>query len=322
MQSLTAVLSANRTVTIAVMAAIVLVTLAVIFRARLFGARLNMGGSGRARQPRLGVVDAFDLDRQRQLVLIRRDNVEHLVMIGGPNDLLIEPAIVRAAPVQGREKDGVAVTPPVIPVATPSPASVPEPQVMPAPAPAKAPEPVQDAVPPRPEPAPQPPVATPRPGPAPVRASSAPPFRQPGATPATPRPLTTARTPIGSLPPRPTPVIPRPSPLSRVTSAAATRRDEAGAESGAATASETPSSLAPTEPGPAAPPEAAVPAAASPVGDVAPPVPEVATATPPTDPQPAPPRAAPPNIPATLDTLESLEEEMAKLLGRSVGDKG
>jgi len=35
-------------------------------------------------------VDAFDLDRQRQLVIIRRDNVEHLLMIGGPNDLVIE----------------------------------------------------------------------------------------------------------------------------------------------------------------------------------------------------------------------------------------
>ena len=54
-------------------------------------------------QPRLGIVDAFDLDRQRQLVLVRRDNVEHLIMIGGPNDLLIEPAIVRAQPSSGAE---------------------------------------------------------------------------------------------------------------------------------------------------------------------------------------------------------------------------
>ena len=51
---------------------------------------------GRTRQPRLGLVDAFSLDGQRQLVLVRRDNVEHLVMIGGPNDVLVESQINRA----------------------------------------------------------------------------------------------------------------------------------------------------------------------------------------------------------------------------------
>ena len=47
---------------------------------------------GRARQPRLGIVDIYDLDRQRQLILLRRDNVEHLLLIGGPNDVVIKPA--------------------------------------------------------------------------------------------------------------------------------------------------------------------------------------------------------------------------------------
>ena len=31
------------------------------------------------------------LDRRRQLLAVRRDNVEHLIMIGGPSDLVIEP---------------------------------------------------------------------------------------------------------------------------------------------------------------------------------------------------------------------------------------
>jgi len=61
-----------------------------------FGRRLRLPRNGRARLPRLGTVDAFDLDRQRQLVIIRRDNVEHLLMIGGPNDLVIESHIIRA----------------------------------------------------------------------------------------------------------------------------------------------------------------------------------------------------------------------------------
>jgi len=78
-------------------AALLLAALILVLLYRLlFGRRLR-GGGGRARQPRLGVVDAYDLDRHRQLVIVRRDNIEHLVMIGGPNDVLIESAIVRSA---------------------------------------------------------------------------------------------------------------------------------------------------------------------------------------------------------------------------------
>ena len=48
---------------------------------------------GRNRQPRLQVLDAAAIDTRRRIVLIRRDNVEHLVMIGGPTDLVIEAGI-------------------------------------------------------------------------------------------------------------------------------------------------------------------------------------------------------------------------------------
>jgi hypothetical protein len=60
------------------------------------GSTANQAGS-RSRQPRLGVIDSFDIDSKRQLVLVRRDNVEHLIMIGGPNDVVIESSIVRNA---------------------------------------------------------------------------------------------------------------------------------------------------------------------------------------------------------------------------------
>lgn len=52
---------------------------------------------GKNRQPRLGIVDTFSIDRQRQLVIVRRDGVEHLILIGGTSDLLIESNIVRAS---------------------------------------------------------------------------------------------------------------------------------------------------------------------------------------------------------------------------------
>ena len=55
------------------------------------------GAAGRAaRQHRLAVIDAAAVDGRRRLVIIRRDNVEHLLMIGGPTDIVVEPNIVRA----------------------------------------------------------------------------------------------------------------------------------------------------------------------------------------------------------------------------------
>ncbi len=44
----------------------------------------------KGRNKRLGVVDQAAVDGRRRLVLIRRDGVEHLVMIGGPIDIVIE----------------------------------------------------------------------------------------------------------------------------------------------------------------------------------------------------------------------------------------
>src|SRR6187397_2550507 len=63
---------------------------------RRFGAN-RLGNASRGRQPRLAVIDAATVDGRRRLVLIRRDNVEHLLMIGGPTDVVVEPNIVRVA---------------------------------------------------------------------------------------------------------------------------------------------------------------------------------------------------------------------------------
>jgi Meckel syndrome type 1 protein len=42
---------------------------------------------------RLGISEYQEVDKQRRLVLIRRDEVEHLVLIGGNQDLVIETGI-------------------------------------------------------------------------------------------------------------------------------------------------------------------------------------------------------------------------------------
>jgi len=54
-----------------------------------------LGGSFFAPKPikRLDVVDQATVDGRRRLVLVRRDNVEHLIMTGGPVDVVIETGI-------------------------------------------------------------------------------------------------------------------------------------------------------------------------------------------------------------------------------------
>jgi flagellar protein FliO/FliZ len=67
------------------------------FASNRLGANTNRG-----RMPRLAVIDAAAVDGRRRLVLVRRDNIEHLLMIGGPTDIVVEPNIVRAMP--GRDQ--------------------------------------------------------------------------------------------------------------------------------------------------------------------------------------------------------------------------
>ena len=119
MQYLSTYLGDNKLVQFGVLFGIVIaaVLLLLLIARLVFGRRLRANGGARGRQPRLGVVDAFDLDRQRQLVIVRRDNVEHLLMIGGPNDVVIEREIIRSQAVtQGlsRETTGQTVHPDLV----------------------------------------------------------------------------------------------------------------------------------------------------------------------------------------------------------------
>jgi flagellar protein FliO/FliZ len=68
---------------------------AIAWALRRFGAG-RFRDTARGRQPRLAVIDHASVDGRRRLILVRRDNVEHLLMIGGPTDVVVEPNIVRA----------------------------------------------------------------------------------------------------------------------------------------------------------------------------------------------------------------------------------
>ena len=87
--------------------AIILVGLAiaillVLWLIRSFTSNRLGASAPRGRQPRLSVLDALPIDQKRRLVLIRRDNVEHLILIGGPTDIVVEPAIHRSSAAQRR----------------------------------------------------------------------------------------------------------------------------------------------------------------------------------------------------------------------------
>eukprot|EP00873_Tetraselmis_striata_P015746 jgi/Tetstr1/436010/TSEL_024889.t1 len=81
---------------IAVVVVLALISVFVWVLRRIAGTRV-MGG--RSRQPRVSVMDAAALDARRRLILIRRDNVEHLLLVGGPSDVVVERNIVRGVPV-------------------------------------------------------------------------------------------------------------------------------------------------------------------------------------------------------------------------------
>ena len=362
---------------LAVVAFLVAALLVLVLVRMLFGGRLRMPG-GRARQARLGIVDAFDLDRQRQLIIVRRDNTEHLIMIGGPNDLLIESEIVRVEARDfrdaRREKTPEAAFPaapgftdarvpaPFTPVERPD-GKVAEDPLLPMPLPQTAPAEPQAGA---PTVEPPPPARTPtfplpprRPPPTPERkpvppklpesvtradentpgiagsdpipGPGAPPdIRAPGAAiPPVAPPRTIPPPFLKPLPPRP-PVRPLPRTTPKpLTPAAAPNPSTLPAADAAPKAADPISGTASVTP-PLEPTTPIVPArptaspASTPNSGEAPPSPPaapVAAAAPPVEP---PPRATPsepapaPPAPATEgpDALESLEEEMAKLLGR------
>jgi flagellar protein FliO/FliZ len=95
-------------------------------------------GGGRSR---LSVVDSASLAERRRLVLVQRDGVEHLLIIGGPTDVIIEANIARtiAGPHEMSEMRLPAATAPP-PSAIPSPDKgsrllLPKPASIPRPAP-------------------------------------------------------------------------------------------------------------------------------------------------------------------------------------------
>ncbi len=96
---------------ISLLVLLALVSAILIFK--LFNQRVR----GRKGQ-RLGITEFHEIDKTRRIVLVRRDDVEHLVMIGGNQDMVIESNIesglmgASQRGVRGESDDKVAIRPP------------------------------------------------------------------------------------------------------------------------------------------------------------------------------------------------------------------
>ena len=78
----------------------ILVVIAALTLAAVFVVRSYLDGTsptavlfGPRPEKRLAVIDQASVDGRRRLLLIRRDDVEHLIMTGGPVDVVIETGI-------------------------------------------------------------------------------------------------------------------------------------------------------------------------------------------------------------------------------------
>src|ERR1700736_5855800 len=296
----------------AFVAVLALIGLAAWLVRRFAGNRLGTNPN-RGRMPRLAVIDAAAVDNRRRLVLVRRDNIEHLLMIGGPTDIVVEANIVRATAARDQipQRNGGAEPPPRI---TPLPeASIwtdRDPLALPA-------------------------AQMPEPPPRPVRAAFADEVRRPAErrdplTGFAPEPLTARPQPMPSRPrhepaitraPRPSPPSPRTGPpIPRAPRRVEQPKPRVRAPDPAIAAAPPAPALSNADQNLAEMAQRLEAALRRPSGDAG----EPRVGAPPVAPEPPPGRGAPRNEPSTEPPVaapsksgfENLEDEMASLLGR------
>ena len=314
----------------AFVAVLALIGVAAWLVRRFAGNRLG-ANTNRGRMPRLAVIDAAAVDGRRRLVLVRRDNIEHLLMIGGPTDIVVEPNIVRAMPgrdqmaprtaVGGAEPpriaplpdsgnwtDGDSARPDIFDSAEPQ---MPEPPLRPArpsfvdevrrPMPPALPERRSDRSDPLAGFTPEPLGGRPEPRPEPIPSRTAPRnepmIPRPPRSSEPPKPPPPVRAPAPERTVAAPPPIPSPPPISSPSLSAADQNLAEMAQRLEA-ALRRPAGEAAAEPRIGAPPVA--------------PEPPAGRSPPRSEPSIAPPVAAP----APKSGFENLEDEMASLLGR------
>jgi len=179
---------------------IVLVIIRLI-RSLTFG---TFVAGGRNRKTRLAVMDATAVDSHRRLVLVRRDDIEHLLLIGGPTDVVVEREIRLAQTRRNQSVFGTTET------AFEALAPAPLPPLPTAPAPQRQRAPESAQLPPQParngaQPPPRPPERVPQPARQPERQTERQPIQP---SPRVASRQTGARPPARDVPMRETSVAP------------------------------------------------------------------------------------------------------------------
>jgi hypothetical protein len=71
---------------------------------------------------RVGLIESLSVGGKRSVILARRDNIEHLVLVGGRTDVVIEPNIVRRPapkPAHRPAPETSRLPPPSVPIREP-----------------------------------------------------------------------------------------------------------------------------------------------------------------------------------------------------------
>ena len=66
---------------------------AIIMRYYGLGGAIQFGRKKKAGRRRVEIVDVAPVDTRRRLILVRRDDVEHLILLGAHEDILVESSI-------------------------------------------------------------------------------------------------------------------------------------------------------------------------------------------------------------------------------------
>ncbi|MGV1013578.1 MAG: hypothetical protein ACOYB4_01255 [Methyloceanibacter sp.] len=82
----------------------------LIWAFKAFFGRSSAPGFLKSRARRLEVVETTSIDAHRKLVLLRRDDVEYLMVIGGPVDMVIETGIRPRPHLQPLREDVIVAT--------------------------------------------------------------------------------------------------------------------------------------------------------------------------------------------------------------------
>ncbi|WP_375649963.1 hypothetical protein [Bartonella sp. OT172YNZD] len=80
---------------------IVAITIIILFLRRLSMRRFNI--NGKKSLSRLALCEVISIDRARRLVLVRCDEKEYLLLIGGLTDVVVESDITSTSKIQKRE---------------------------------------------------------------------------------------------------------------------------------------------------------------------------------------------------------------------------